>query len=116
MYCIKKSEAQEYSGDGYSGRDYPMTDPDINFATIKINCRSPKSGFQVNEECKELLYIINGSGNLYKSINNEVISFEQGDIIFIDKNEYYAFDGNFEAAVPCTPAWYQEQHKYTEGE
>ncbi len=75
-----------------------MSDSDINFATIKINCRSPKNGFQVNVECKELLYIINGSGNLYKQDNEEVIEFEQGDVLFIDKNEYYAFDGNFEAA------------------
>lgn len=44
--------------------------------------------------------------------NNEMIEFNQGDVILIDKNEYYAFEGNFEAAVPCTPAWYSEQHKY----
>ena len=112
MLYIKKSEAEFYSGDGYSGMDYPSSDKDINFAVININGRSPKTGFQVNTDCKELLYIINGSGTLHMKNNNEKIEFNQGDVILIDKNECYAFAGTFEAAVPCTPAWSSEQHKY----
>lgn len=42
MYCIKRSEAQEYSGDGYSGIDYPSNDNEINFAVIKIEKRNKK--------------------------------------------------------------------------
>ena len=37
MEFIKKEKAEFYSGDGYSGMDYPSTDKDINFAVIKIN-------------------------------------------------------------------------------
>lgn len=114
MEYIKKSEAEFYSGDGYSGMDYPCKDKDINFAVININCRSPKSGYQVNTGCKELLYIISGSGTLYRKDSDEVIHFNQGDVIIIDQDECYAFDGNFEAGVPCTPAWTSEQHKYIE--
>lgn len=112
MEFIKKEQAEFYSGDGYSGMDYPSSDKDINFAVIKINCRSPKTGYQVNTGWKELLYIINGEGTLYLKENNDKVMFKQGDVILINKNEYYAFDGNFEAAVPCTPAWTSEQHKY----
>ena len=108
----KKEKAEFYSGDGYSGMDYPSTDKDINFAVININSRSPKIGYQVNTECKELLYIIKGNGIIFMKENNEKVEFSQGDVIIIEKNEYYAFEGNFEAAVPCTPAWYSEQHKY----
>lgn len=114
MEFIKKEKAQFYSGDGFSGMDYPSQDKDINFAVIKINSRSPKMGFQVNTNCKELLYIITGNGTLYMKNTNEKIKFNQGDVILIDKNEYYAFEGNFEAAVPCTPAWTSEQHKYVD--
>lgn len=114
MLFVKKSEAKFYSGDGYSGMDYPMSDVDINFAVIKINCRSPKIGYQVNTDCKELLYIINGNGTLYLKNSKDEVIFNQGDVILIDKNECYAFDGNFEAAVPCTPAWISEQHKYVD--
>lgn len=112
MRHIKKNEAETYSGDGYSGMDYPMIDKDINFAVIKINGRSPKNGYQGNTECKELLYIVNGKGILYSKEKKEEFEFTQGDVIVIEKNEYYAFNGEFEAAVPCTPAWTKEQHKY----
>jgi len=114
MEFIKKEKAEFYSGDGYSGMDYPSIDKDINFAVIKINSRSPKKGFQVNTSCKELLYIISGNGNLYMKNSDKSIDFNQGDVILINKNECYAFDGSFEAAVPCTPAWTSEQHKYVD--
>lgn len=113
MVHIKREEANAYGGDGYSGMDYPMTDTDINFAVIKIMSRSPKTGYQVNEECKELLYITQGIGTLYCK-EKEAFTFKKGDVIVIDKGEYYAFEGDFEAAVPCTPAWTVEQHKYIE--
>ena len=112
MLYINEKNANFYSGDGYSGLDYPMTDPDINFAVIKINGRSPKTGYQVNTGCKELLYITNGSGTIYLKENTEKQSFKKGDVILLNKNECYAFEGDFEAAVPCTPAWTSEQHKY----
>lgn len=114
MLYIRKEEAEYYSGDGYSGMDYPVTDLDINIAVININGRSPINGYQVNTGCKELLYISNGRGNLYKKDSKDVISFKTGDVILIDKDECYAFDGNFEAVVPCTPAWISEQHKYVD--
>lgn len=114
MEFIKKEEAISYSGDGYSGIDYPSKDKDINFAVININGRSPKNGFQVNTECKELLYIMNGSGTMYLQKENQKIDFKEGDCILIDKNECYAFEGDFTAAVPCTPAWTSEQHEYVE--
>ena len=111
MEYINKGKANFYTGDGYSGMDYPMQDKDINFAIIKISARSPKTGYQVNTDCKELLYIINGSGTLYLKEAN-AISFKEGDVILLDKKECYAFEGDFEAAVSCTPAWTSEQHQY----
>lgn len=114
MEFIKKESAEFYSGDGYSGLDYPSLDKDINVGVIKIFGRSPKTGYQVNENCKELLYILRGSGKLFLKENNRKVEFKQGDVIVIDKNEYYAFDGDFEAICPCTPAWTSEQHKYVD--
>lgn len=111
MELIRKDEAEFYQGDGYSGMDYTSQDKDINFAVIKISGRSPKSGFQLNTECKELLYILAGSGTLHLK-NGDESSFCEGDVIVIEKNEAYAFDGEFEAAVSCTPAWNSTQHKY----
>lgn len=114
MLYITKNEAQFYSGDGFSGMDYPLKDQDIDFAVIKVNGRSPKYGYQVNTGCKELLYIIEGYGLLSYKGNDEKIEFKQGDAIIIDKGELYAFDGDFQAGVSCTPAWNSEQHKYVD--
>ena len=112
MLYIKKEEAKDYVGDGYCGIDYLVQDKDIDLAIIKINGRSPENGYQVNTNCKELLYIVNGSGVLYLGANDEIVNFCKGDVILLDKNEKYAFDGLFEAVVSCTPAWTMEQHKY----
>lgn len=114
MIYINKDKASAYSGDGYSGLDYPSPDTDINFAVIKIDGRSPKKGYQVNTACKELLYIMSGSGVMELKDNKDSVSFKQGDVILLDKGECYAFLGSFEAAVPCTPAWTSEQHKYVD--
>lgn len=85
-----------------------MTDPDINFAVTHINSRSPKSGYQVNTECKELLYIIKGNGILYSKEKKQTIEFFERDVIIIPKGEVYVFEGDFEAAVPYTSAWTSE--------
>lgn len=112
MEHIKKETAKLYNGDGFSGMDYPTTDKDINFAIVKINGKSPKEGYQVNTNCKELLYIMEGQGILNGKGDTTGIDFKQGDVLVIDKGEYYAFEGSFTAAVPCTPSWTPEQHKY----
>ena len=69
--------------------DYPMTDTDINVAVIKIIGRSPKVGYQTNTACKELLYIMSGSGVLEVKGKQERIEFKIGDVILLDKNDCY---------------------------
>ena len=113
MELIKRDAAEFYQGDEYSGIDYLSRDKEINFAVIKVSSRSPKSGFQLNTGCKELLYILSGDGTIYTKEGAES-RFYKGDVIVIEKNESYAFDGEFEAAVSCTPAWTSDQHKYVE--
>lgn len=63
---------------------------------------------------KEQAEFYKGEGILNKKDSNNKIEFKQGDLIIIEKNEYYSFEGKFEAAVPCTPAWTSEQHKYVD--
>ena len=50
-----------------------------------------------------------GKGTLNKK--NEKIEFKKGDVILIDKGEIYYWDAHCTIAMPCTPAWYPEQHK-----
>lgn len=92
--------------------EYPLGDPDINCATATITGRYPEKGYCVNEKCKEMIYVIEGNGTLNKK--NETIHFEKGDVILIEKGEIYFWDANCKIVMPCTPAWYPEQHKLIE--
>lgn len=110
MKLVKFKDAVEFSNsDKCKGLEYPLNDKDINFSMATITGRYPEKGYCTNEECKELIYVINGSGTLNKK--DEAIEFEKGDVILIDKKEKYFWDGNCTIIMPCTPAWNPEQHK-----
>lgn len=114
MIYVGKEKAEFFGDDDKSGFQYPIFDKDLDLSVIKINGRSPKVGYQTNTACKELLYIMSGSGTLEVKGKEEIIEFKKSDVILLDKNECYAFEGKFEALVPCTPAWTSEQHKYVD--
>ncbi len=114
MIYVSKEKAEFFGNDDKSGFQYPIFDKDLDLSIIKINGRSPKTGYQTNTLCKELLYIMSGNGILEVKGKDEIIEFKTGDVILLDKNECYAFEGEFEALVPCTPAWTSEQHKYVD--
>lgn len=62
-----------------------------------------------NEKCKEICYILEGKGAINKK--EESINFEQGDVILIEKEEIYYWNGNCKIIMICTPSWYKEQCK-----
>ena len=98
MKLLKFEESQEFkNGDKCTVIEYPSDDKDINFSTAVLTGRYPDEGYCVNEECKELIYCMEGKGTL--------------NVILIDKGEIYYWDAHCTIAMPCTPAWYPEQHK-----
>ena len=111
MKLVKFEQSQEFiNGEKCWVVEYPLDDKDINFSTAVLTGRYPDEGYCVNEECKELIYVIDGYGTLYKK--NEKVEFSKGDIVLIDKGEIYYWDAHCTIAMPCTPAWYPEQHKF----
>lgn len=58
----------------------------------------------VNQKCKELAYVIRGSGKVV--IEGKEIKLKQDDLVLIEPEERY-----MEMFVFCVPAWYPEQHK-----
>ena len=110
MKHIQKSDAEKFenSKDCF-GLNYPMGDPDINAAVIQIKGRYPEQGRTLNEQCKELAYVISGKGKV--CVEDKEYQLHKEDMIFIDKGERYYFEGNMLLFVPCTPAWSPEQHK-----
>lgn len=92
--------------------EYPLNDKDINAVVIEINGRYPHKGRTVNEVCKELAYVIDGSGRVV--IEDQEFEIAEGTSILINPGEKFYWEGNLKMFMPCTPAWYPQQHKEVE--
>ena len=89
--------------------EYATQDKDINGAVTSIKGRYPEEGWMHNEVCKEMIYIIKGSGALVTK--NKRTKFEAGDIIIINPKEEYYWKGEMQHFVASIPPWYPQQHK-----
>ena len=113
MKVIYKNQAKVHkNSDKCTAIEYPLGDKDINGVIIKLTGRYPDKGRVINEKCKELAYVIKGSGLV--NIENKEIKLEEGDLVLIEPDEKDYWDGNLTLFMPCTPAWYPEQHKEVE--
>lgn len=86
-----------------------LNDKDVDFCINTISGRYPEKGYCTNEKCKEICYVLEGNGTINKK--EAKIHFNQGDVILIDKEEVYYWDGNCKIIMICTPVWYKEQCK-----
>lgn len=89
--------------------EYPINDKDIDISIVRIKGRYPNRNRVVNRKCKELIYIMKGSGEI--SIEEKKITLKKGDTILIEPGEKYYWKGNMTLIVSCSPAWYPEQHE-----
>ncbi|MFC1727065.1 cupin domain-containing protein [Patescibacteria group bacterium] len=110
MREVHKNEAKKHQNSEVClAVEYPLGDKDINGAVIHLSGRYPDEGRVVNEECKELAYVINGSGKLV--VEGKEVELNEGDMVLIEPGERYFWDGKMTMFVPCVPAWTPEQHK-----
>lgn len=113
MKIISRTQAKTFkNSDACTAIEYPMEDKDINGAVIELAGRYPAKGRVVNLVCKEMAYIINGSGRLV--VEDKEMIFKEGDLILIGVEEKYFWEGDAQIFMPCVPAWYPEQHKEVE--
>lgn len=113
MKIIYKNQTKKFKNSDYcTATDYWTGDKDINGAVLEVNGRYPDKGRAVNLKCKEMAYIIKGSGKI--AIESEEIKLNEGDLVLIDKGEKYFWEGNITMFGSCVPAWYREQHKEVE--
>lgn len=92
--------------------DYWTDDKDINGAVIELSGRYPDKGRAMNLECKEMAYIIKGSGRVV--VEGEETKLNEGDLVLISPGEKFFWEGNMQIFMPCTPAWHHEQYKAVE--
>ena len=110
MKVVKKNEAKNIrNSDTSKLLEYSigLKDKDIDFCINTISGRYPEIGYCANEKCKEICYVLEGKGTLNKE--DEMLNFEAGDVILIDKKEIYFWNGDCKIIMICTPAWYKEQ-------
>lgn len=89
--------------------EYNIEDKDINYCVVDIDGRFPLHGYAVNRICKEMAHILSGSGKLM--IDGESYDLQQDDVVLIEPNERYYWEGKMRLGLPCSPAWYPEQHE-----
>jgi mannose-6-phosphate isomerase-like protein (cupin superfamily) len=113
MKIIRKNETKIFkNSEVCTAFEYEMGDKDINGAVIELSGRYPDKGQTVNEVCKEMAYVVKGSGKLVvEGIENQLA---EGDLVLILPGEKFFWQGKMTLFVPCTPAWYPAQHKITE--
>ncbi|MCK5084230.1 MAG: cupin domain-containing protein [Candidatus Pacebacteria bacterium] len=113
MKIIHKDQTKVYkNSDACTAIEYPLGDKDINGAVIELDGRYPDRGRTVNLVCKEMAYIIKGFGKLV--IEDKETELREGDLVLIEVGEKFFWEGNMRIFMPCTPAWYPEQHKEVE--
>lgn len=105
-------EAELFENGKNKTYEYNIEDKDINYCIADINGRSPQKGFVVNHKCKEMIHVLSGGGILF--INGKTFHLKQDDVVLIQPEEKYYFEGKMRLGIPCTPAWFPEQHEEIE--
>jgi len=92
------------------GFGYEFGDKDLNIAVATITGRYPDKGHLVNEVCKEIAYVLSGSGQV--GVDNQTYDLHPGDAVLILPGERYFWQGqNLQMLMPCSPAFDPQQHK-----
>ena len=110
MIYKKLKDAEIFEGPTNRTYEYNVEDNDINYCIVDINGRFPKNKkWAINRKCKEMAHVLNGGGILV--VGDKEYHLEKDDVVLIDVNEKYYWEGNFRLGIPCAPAWYPEQHE-----
>jgi mannose-6-phosphate isomerase-like protein (cupin superfamily) len=113
MKIIHKNQTKIFkNSDSCTAIDYWTGDKDINGAVLEVSGRYPDKNRVMNLECKEMVYVIKGSGKIV--VEDKEIKLGEGDLVLIDKGERYFWEGNLTMFGACAPAWRHEQYKEVE--
>ncbi|MDD2181416.1 MAG: AraC family ligand binding domain-containing protein [Bacilli bacterium] len=111
MKIVKREAASVHKNTENSiSIEYDTKDNDINIAFVEISGRYPDNGKIINRKCKELIYVIDGTGTIF--VENERFDIKKEDVILIEPNEKYYFEGTLKMLPACYPAWTIEQVEF----
>lgn len=108
---IKKSEAIEFkNSESCTVWEYDFPSENLGLATAFIDGRYPEEGRGTNLKCKQILFVISGSGKIYSEKGEFKIN--NGDSYFFEEKEPYYIEGNkLLVVIINAPKWQVEQYK-----
>lgn len=109
---FKHQSLQKKSSDACVITEYPLEDEMINVAIAEVTGRYPTTGSALNQICKEVAYIAEGSGKVV--VNGKEHNLKIGDLVLIEAGEKFHWEGNMRVFISCTPAWTKEQNMHVE--
>ena len=89
--------------------EYNVGDKELDFAVVKMTGRYPRERRVTNKECKEIVYIHEGQGKV--EINGKECKLNAGDLVLIEAEEKFYWEGNMTLFISCHPAFTIEQHQ-----
>jgi len=114
MKVIKKSEAKRFvNSESCTGFEFGFGNKELNIAVVTVNGRYPDKGHLVNDVCREIGYVLHGTGIV--GIGKTTHGLSPGDAVMIEPGEKFYWHGeSLEMLMPCAPAFFPEQHRETE--
>lgn len=91
--------------------EYPTKNKELSGSVAEIHGRYPEKGFAVNEQSKELVFVLSGNGKIHTPVSQKEVDL--GDEIFIDKGEQFAWSGGMTLFIATTPKFDSKQHIIT---
>jgi mannose-6-phosphate isomerase-like protein (cupin superfamily) len=113
MKFIKLSSAEKFENSGEcTVFEYGKVN-NIDGCVALINGKYPTQHFILNNECDMVVYVVSGTGKV--TSGDEVIELESDDVIFIPKQEKYAWEGDdLKLFISCNPAFTPDQYAEVE--
>lgn len=91
----------------YGGND------EINGAVAEIDGRYPETGWAVNTEVSEIIFVLEGSGELITKERR--VTLAKAALAVVETGEAYYFEGkSLRVFIAYTPPWTPEQYKVME--
>lgn len=103
------NDTELFEGKTNKTYEYNIEDKDINYCIVEITGRFPFLGRLINEVCKEMVHVLDGEGILV--VEGKKYSLKKDDVVLINPNLRYYWEGNMRLGASCSPAWYKEQSK-----
>jgi mannose-6-phosphate isomerase-like protein (cupin superfamily) len=111
MKVVRRTETVHFSNSSTcEGEEFPFGDKDLNIALVTVDGRYPEKGHLVNEVCKEIAFVVSGTGAV--GVEATTHQLQPGDAVMINPGERFYWQGHkLKMLMPCSPAFYPEQHK-----